>query len=151
MAFDLHDHRVRLISDGAKRLGISIIDAQAQDAAVFHAALEKTADRVLCDVPCSGLGVLRRKPEIRLRELTFIDNLTEIQYNILVHASKYLRMGGILVYSTCTLSRAENEGVCDRFLRENPMYQKDGDYKTLLPHKDGTDGFFIARLRRIEP
>lgn len=151
MAFDLHKHRVQLISDGAKRLGISIIDAQAQDAAVFHAALEKTADRVLCDVPCSGLGVLRRKPEIRLRELTFIDNLTEIQYNILVHASKYLRMGGILVYSTCTLSRAENEGVCDRFLRENPMYQKDGDYKTLLPHKDGTDGFFIARLRRIEP
>lgn len=151
MAFDLHKHRVQLISDGAKRLGISIIDAQAQDAAVFHAALEKTADRVLCDVPCSGLGVLRRKPEIRLRELTFIDNLTEIQYNILVHASKYLRMGGLLVYSTCTLSRAENEGVCDRFLRENPAYQKDGDYKTLLPHKDGTDGFFIARLRRIEP
>lgn len=151
MAFDLHKHRVQLISDGAKRLGISIIDAQAQDAAVFHAALEKTADRVLCDVPCSGLGVLRRKPEIRLRELTFIDNLTEIQYNILVHASKYLRMGGILVYSTCTLNRAENEGVCDRFLRENPAYQKDGDYKTLLPHKDGTDGFFIARLRRIEP
>lgn len=151
MAFDLHEHRVRLISDGTKRLGISIIDAQTQDAAVFHAALEKTADRVLCDVPCSGLGVLRRKPEIRLRELTFIDNLTDIQYNILVHASKYLRMDGVLVYSTCTLSRAENEGVCDRFLRENPMYQKDGDYKTLLPHKDGTDGFFIARLRRIEP
>ena len=151
MAFDLHEHRVRLISDGAKRLGISIIDAQAQDAAVFHAELLKTADRVLCDVPCSGLGVLRRKPEIRLRELTFIDNLTDIQYNILVHASKYLRMDGVLVYSTCTLSRAENEGVCDRFLRENPMYQKDGDYKTLLPHKDGTDGFFIARLRRIEP
>lgn len=151
MAFDLHEHRVRLISDGAKRLGISIIDAQTQDAAVFHAALEKTADRVLCDVPCSGLGVLRRKPEIRLRELTFIDNLTDIQYNILVHASKYLRMDGVLVYSTCTLSRAENEGVCDRFLRENPAYQKDGDYKTLLPHKDGTDGFFIARLRRIEP
>lgn len=151
MAFDLHEHRVQLISDGAKRLGISIIDAQTQDAAVFHAALEKTADRVLCDVPCSGLGVLRRKPEIRLRELTFIDNLTDIQYNILVHASKYLRMDGVLVYSTCTLSRAENEGVCDRFLRENPAYQKDGDYKTLLPHKDGTDGFFIARLRRIEP
>ena len=151
LAFDLHEHRVRLIADGAKRLGISIIDAHAQDAAAFHADLLKTADRVLCDVPCSGLGVLRRKPEIRLRELTFIDNLTEIQYNILVHASKYLRMGGILVYSTCTLSRAENEGVCDRFLRENPMYQKDGDYKTLLPHKDGTDGFFIARLRRIEP
>ena len=151
MAFDLHEHRVRLIADGAKRLGISIIDAHAQDAAAFHADLLKTADRVLCDVPCSGLGVLRRKPEIRLRELAFIDNLTDIQYNILVHASKYLRMGGLLVYSTCTLNRAENEGVCDRFLRENPAYQKDGDYKTLLPHKDGTDGFFIARLRRIEP
>lgn len=151
LAFDLHEHRVRLITDGAKRLGISMIDAQAQDASVFHAELARTADRVLCDVPCSGLGVLRRKPEIRLRELTFIDNLTEIQYNILVHASKYLRMGGRLVYSTCTLNRAENEDVCDRFLRENPVYQKDGDYKTLLPHKDGTDGFFIARLRRIEP
>ncbi len=151
LAFDLHAQRVRLIQEGAGRLGISILDAHPLDASVFHAELADTADRVLCDVPCSGLGVLRRKPEIRMRELTFIDNLSEVQYNILVHASKYLHVGGLLVYSTCTLNRAENEGVCDRFLQAHPAFRKDGDYRTLLPHKDGTDGFFIARLRRIQP
>ena len=86
--------------------------------------------------------------EIRYKDLAFIDNLTHLQYNILVHASKYLKSGGVLVYSTCTLNRAENDTVCDRFLQENPDFEKLEAYTTLLPHKDGTDGFFFARLGR---
>ena len=78
----------------------------------------------------------------------FIDNLTLLQYNILVNASKYVKEGGVLVYSTCTLNRAENEAVCDRFLQENADFHKLEAYQTLLPHKDGTDGFFFARLGR---
>lgn len=148
LAFDLHAHRVRLIETGAARLGLSIVKASVQDASVFAPALENTADRVLCDVPCSGLGTIRRKPEIRYKDLAFIDNLTHLQYNILVHASKYLKSGGVLVYSTCTLNRAENDAVCDRFLQENPDFEKLEAYTTLLPHKDGTDGFFFARLGR---
>lgn len=147
LAFDLHEQRVGLIASGAERLGISILSARQHDAAADDPALYDSADRVLCDVPCSGLGVLRRKPEIRLRPLALIDKLTEIQYNILVCASRYVRKGGLLVYSTCTLSRAENEGVCDRFLHAHPEFQKNA-YRTLMPHKDGTDGFFFAQLRR---
>ncbi len=149
LAFDLHPHRVQLMESGARRLGITMINAKPQDATIARPELFGRADRVLCDVPCSGLGVLRRKPEIRFRALTLIDNLCEIQYNILVHASKYLRRGGLLVYSTCTLSHAENEDVCDRFLRAHPDFQQEGAYRTLMPHKDGTDGFFIARLRSV--
>lgn len=147
-AFDLYLQRVHLITDGAKRLGISILDAVPHDAAEPMPELFGIADRVLCDVPCSGLGTIRRKPEIRYKDLAFVDNLTELQYNILINASKILRQGGILVYSTCTLNRAENDAVCDRFLKEHPDFERLGDYRTLLPHKDGTDGFFFAKLRR---
>lgn len=147
-AFDLYPQRVHLITDGAKRLGISILDAVPHDAAEPNPKLFGIADRVLCDVPCSGLGTIRRKPEIRYKDLAFVDNLTELQYNILINASKILRQGGILVYSTCTLNRAENDAVCDRFLKEHPDFERLGDYRTLLPHKDGTDGFFFARFSR---
>lgn len=147
-AFDLYRQRVKLIADGARRLGISIVDADVHDASETFAELQRKADRVLCDVPCSGLGTIRRKPEIRYKDLAFVDNLTELQYNILINASKILKAGGILVYSTCTLNRAENEAVCDRFLKTNPDFERLGDYRTLLPHKDGTDGFFFAQLRR---
>lgn len=147
-AFDLYPQRVHLITDGAKRLGISILDAVPHDAAEPNPKLFGIADRVLCDVPCSGLGTIRRKPEIRYKDLAFVDNLTELQYNILINASKILRQGGILVYSTCTLNRSENDAVCDRFLKEHPDFERLGDYRTLLPHKDGTDGFFFARFSR---
>ena len=147
-AFDLYPQRVSLIESGAVRLGISIIEAAAQDASICIPSLQNCADRVLCDVPCSGLGTIRRKPEIRYKDMGFIDNLTLLQYNILVNASKYVKEGGVLVYSTCTLNRAENEAVCDRFLQENADFHKLEAYQTLLPHKDGTDGFFFARLGR---
>lgn len=148
LSFDLYPHRVALIESGASRLGISIVETAVQDASVFLPSLQSSADRVLCDVPCSGLGTIRRKPEIRYKDMGFIDNLTLLQYNILVNASKYVKEGGVLVYSTCTLNRAENDAVCDRFLRENADFQKIEAYQTLLPHKDGTDGFFFARFRR---
>ncbi len=148
LAFDLHAHRVKLIADGARRLGIEVIEARTQDASVINLDLIECADRVLCDVPCSGLGTIRRKPEIRYKDLAFIDNLPNLQYNILMNASQYLKKGGILVYSTCTLNRAENDAVCDRFLQDFPDFEKLEAYRMLMPHKDGTDGFFIARLRR---
>lgn len=153
-AFDIYEHRVKLIADGAKRLGLNCIEAQTGDATVFDSRVGK-ADRVLCDVPCSGLGIIRRKPEIRYKKIKDIDKLPELQYLILCKSISYLKSDGILVYSTCTLNPAENEQVCDRFLRENPDFtsvdvlpevkRADGrGYLTLMPHINNSDGFFIA-------
>ncbi len=147
-SFDLYEHRVKLINDGAKRLGIDIVNANVGDASKFNDELPK-ADRILCDVPCSGLGVIRRKPEIRYKDLDFVDNLYELQYNILNCSAKYLRKNGVLVYSTCSLNKKENEDVCDKFLAENNNFEKVDDYITLWPHKNGTDGFFIAKFKKV--
>lgn len=148
LAFDLYEKRLGLVSAGAARLGITNIACQVQDAGVLMPELARTADRVLCDVPCSGLGVIRRKPEIRYKPLGFIDNLPQLQYNIFVNAAKYVKIGGEIVYSTCTLHRAENDAVCDRFLQSHPSFTALEPYRTLLPQRDGTDGFFFARFRR---
>ena len=148
-AFDLYEHRVKLISEGAERLGIDIISAQQGDALSLRKDLIGTADRVLCDVPCSGLGVIGKKPEIRYKNLDLIDKLTQTQYNILIDASEYLKPDGLLVYSTCSLNKAENEDVCDRFLSEHSNFEKHKDYLTLFPHINNSDGFFIAVFRRI--
>ena len=113
LAFDLYPQRVKLCEEGALRLGIDIIEAKVGDACVFLPEYEKAADKVLCDVPCSGFGIIGRKPEIRYKDIAIIDNLLPVQYNILANAAKYVKSGGTLVYSTCTLSRAENEGVCE--------------------------------------
>lgn len=147
-SFDLYEHRVKLISDGAQRLGINIINANVGDASQFNDALPK-ADKILCDVPCSGLGVIRRKPEIRYKDLDFVDNLCELQYNILNCSAKYLKQNGVLVYSTCSLNKKENEDICDKFLAENNDFQKVEDYITLWPHKNATDGFFIAKFKKV--
>lgn len=148
LAFDLYEHRTKLIKDGAMRLGIDIIKVQTADASVFNKKLEGIAERVLCDVPCSGLGTIGRKPEIRYKDLSFVDKLTQLQYNILVNASRYLKKNGILVYSTCSLNKKENDYVCDRFLKDYPDFEKINDYVTLMPHINNSDGFFIAALRR---
>lgn len=149
-AFDLYAHRVKLINDGAKRLGIKIINGTVSDSSTFLKSLP-TADRVLCDVPCSGLGVIRRKPEIRYKDLGFIDKLCDLQYNIINISARYVKSGGILVYSTCSLNKAENQSVCDKFLAYNQNFKKitlsdDDGYTTLMPHKNNTDGFFIAKF-----
>lgn len=147
-SFDLYEHRVKLISDGAIRLGIDIVNANVGDASKFNDKLP-LADKILCDVPCSGLGVIRRKPEIRYKDLDFVDNLCELQYNILNCSAKYLKQNGVLVYSTCSLNKKENENICDRFLAHNNDFKKAEDYITLWPHKNGTDGFFIAKFIKV--
>ncbi|MBR3630448.1 MAG: 16S rRNA (cytosine(967)-C(5))-methyltransferase RsmB [Oscillospiraceae bacterium] len=154
-ACDLHAHRVKLIEEGAVRLGIHCIRAAVQDASVRSDALPQ-ADRVLCDVPCSGLGVLRRKPEIRYKPLDSFARLPEVQYRILENASGYLKSGGTLVYSTCTVSKDENEAVVQRFLQAHPEFHPvplkefgfpDG-WATFSSAFGNCDGFFAARMRK---
>lgn len=142
-SFDLYDHKIKLINDNARRLGIDIIIAQIGDASIYNNILPK-ADKVLCDVPCGGLGDVGRKPEIKYKDLGFVDKLCELQYNILVNASCYLKENGVLMYSTCSLSKKENEGVCERFLQENPGFKIDG-MVTYHP-QNGSDGFFFAKF-----
>lgn len=156
-SMDLHDMRVGLIEDGAARLGIKIITTMQNDASKFNGALPQ-ADRVLCDVPCSGFGVIRRKPEIKYKPPEEFAGLPEIQYQILETSARYVKSGGTLVYSTCTLSRAENDDVADRFAASHPEFMPivqpvpisaPGDYKrTYCPDENGGDGFFTASFRR---
>ncbi len=146
LSFDLYDHKIKLINDGARRLGVDIINAQIGDAAVYNENLPK-ADKILCDVPCAGLGVIRRKPEIKYKDFGFVDKLCELQYNILNNASLYLKNKGVIVYSTCSLSKKENEEVCERFLKEHKDFKNCG-MVTLIPQDKGTDGFFFAKLVR---
>lgn len=145
-AFDLYEHRVSLIQSGASRLGLSNVTASLGDASVFqeHIGL---ADRVLCDVPCSGLGIVRRKPEIRYKDLSLVDNLPPLQYDILNNASRYVKPCGWLIYSTCSLNPKENEDVVNRFLQVHPEYEKVST-ETLFPDANGSDGFFITVLKK---
>ncbi len=157
LCFDLYESRVNLIKSGAERLGIDIIKCTVSDATEFHSEFAK-ADRVLCDVPCSGFGIIRRKPEIKYKSPDEFSDLPEIQYQILCNGAQYVKKDGTLVYSTCTLLADENENVCRRFLENHPEFTaynplselSDGEYTTLLPQKDGSDGFFIACFKRNE-
>ena len=157
-SFDLHAKKLPLIVSGAKRLGITIIDTQECDGRKFLPELEEAADRVLCDVPCSGFGVLSKKPELRYKDPKMSEALPDIQLSILENACRYLKEGGILVYSTCTIFPEENEENIKRFLDRHKDFSllpfKAGElsvpngYITLLPDAYPTDGFFIAKLTR---
>ncbi len=159
-AFDIYQSRVELIKNGASRLGLSNVFSYLSDASIFNENYG-TADKILCDVPCSGLGIIRRKPEIRFKKCNDIDNLPEIQYRILCNATRYLKQGGRLVYSTCTLNPAENTEVCKKFLAEHPdfvsvdalpeipRYSSGDKFITLMPHINSTDGFFIAVFEKV--
>ena len=158
-SFDIHENKLSLIKKGAKKLGIDIIQTEKRDARAPDEKLFEKADRVLCDAPCSGLGVIGKKPDIKYKELSGVDNLPSIQYDVLCGASKYVKAGGTLVYSTCTLNPEENFGVCKRFLESNeeftlePFTWAKGECNgslTLMPHRDGTDGFYICKMRRKE-
>ncbi|MBQ4312958.1 MAG: 16S rRNA (cytosine(967)-C(5))-methyltransferase RsmB, partial [Clostridia bacterium] len=120
IACDIHPHRVGLIESGAKRLKLHSIDALVRDALIPD---DITADRVLCDVPCSGLGIIRRKPDIKNKRQSDIEQLPKLQYDILSAAAQSLKKGGTVIYSTCTLSCAENGDVVERFLREHPEFE----------------------------
>ncbi len=150
LARDLHPHRVKLVEEGATRLGLASVTAETGDALCLDPALEGKFDRVLCDVVCSGFGTLRRKPEIRYKPLDSLDGLPEVQYNILENASHYLKRGGRLVYSTCTLSPAENEEVVARFLGSHPEFSAPVPAKTYIHGREGLDcdGFFVAVLEK---
>lgn len=154
LACDLHEKRVKLIKNGAERLGTTIIEALCNDAKIFNEVFPE-ADKVLCDVPCSGFGVIRSKPELKYTDIEAVKGLPKVQYDILTTAAKYLKCGGELVYSTCTLSRAENDGVIDRFLAENKNFapaEIDGynDYKlTIFPKDFDCEGFFISKIRKV--
>lgn len=158
MAFDLHANRVRLIKSGAERLGLDIVEASVNNAKEFNNDLP-IADRVLCDVPCSGLGVIRRKPEIKYKDPAEFERLPDIQYKILDTSSAYVKVGGTLVYSTCTLSRAENDNVADKFLEEHSEFEpvplgsvfgvnSDKSRISITPAEYNSDGFFIAKFVR---
>lgn len=158
LAFDIHKSKLSLVERGAERLGISVISVEAHDARDEMSELIGTADRVICDVPCSGLGVLAKKPEIRYKDMTECAPLPKIQLDILENVSKYLKVGGVLVYSTCTVLPAENEENIKNFLAAHGNFSltpfsvggldAESGMITLLPHVHGTDGFFIARLTR---
>ena len=145
-AFDVHEHKIDLIKKNAARLGIEIIDARIGDGCEFDVQYAEYADKILCDVPCSGLGIIRRKPEIKYaRENT--EELPLIQRKILNNAAKYLKKGGEMVYSTCTIEKEENEHVTGGFLKYNPNFERVYE-KTFYPHIDGTDGFYICKMKR---
>lgn len=144
IACDLYPHKAELIEKSAKRLGLSIIKTRVCDATKFNAALGEF-DCILCDVPCSGLGIIRRKPEIKYKDFSEFEDLPHIQFEILNNAKKYLKKGGRLLYSTCTLRKAENEAVVERFLNENSNFSLKFSH-TFMPFSDGTDGFFAALL-----
>ena len=158
ISFDLHENKLSLIKNSAERLGIDIITTRAADGRVRMPELVGSADRVLCDVPCSGFGVLSKKPELRYKNPLESENLPTIPRAILDNVCSYVKSGGVLVYSTCTILPEENEKNILAFLGDHPEFElcpwsvggieaKDG-YLTLFPHIHNTDGFFIAKLIR---
>ncbi len=156
---DLHENKLKHIRSGAKRLGLDCIQTAAADARTFQPELTDAFDVVLADVPCSGLGIIRKKPDIRYKSLAETEGLPPVQRDILRNVARYVRPGGVLVYSTCTVLRRENLAVVEAFLQEQagrfrleaftlPSVGTVQGYVTLWPHLHGTDGFFIAKLRR---
>ena len=146
LAFDIHEHKVSLINNSAKRLGFNSINAQVGDSSVYNSELNGIADRVLCDVPCSGWGIIRRKPDIKLSH-TDLCELYDIQKKILDNGAKYVKIGGCIVYSTCTVNKKENEEIISEFLSKNKNFEKTYE-KTFYPNIDGCDGFYVCRLNK---
>lgn len=146
IACDLYEQRVSLIADGADRLGINIIKPCVADATEYNEKLS-LFDAVLCDVPCSGLGVIRRKPDIKYNAAADFTELEAIQRKILRNAVKYLKKDGRILYSTCTLRKAENENMIKDFLAENKDYSLITE-QTLMPHINDTDGFYYALIEK---
>lgn len=154
---DLHASKLSLIRSGAQKLGISVIETREADGKRFIPEYEEAFDAVLCDVPCSGYGVIGAKPEIKYKDLADAAALPEIQYDILNNACRYLKSGGTLVYSTCTIFPEENERNVERFLSEHEDFSLEpfsvgeisSDGMLILTQDNGiTDGFYIAKMKR---
>ncbi len=146
IACDLYEHKLTLIESGAKRLGLDIIKPTLNDATVYNPQLGEF-DAILCDVPCSGFGVIRRKPEIKYKPVEDFKKLQEIQLKILENAVKYLKVGGRILYSTCTLRKGENEENVAQFLKNHTDFTKEYEH-TYMPHTDGTDGFYCVLIKK---
>ena len=164
VAFDIHEHRTKLVEQTTKRLGINIIETKVQDASKFDEKYENKFDKILLDVPCLGIGVLRRKPDIKWqKKKEDVKEISEIQYKILECCSKYLKSNGELVYSTCSILKEENENLVKRFLKNNKEFElekikildknffknylKDEQFLQVYQNEN-TDGFFICKLSK---
>ncbi|AAK79691.1 16S rRNA (cytosine967-C5)-methyltransferase [Clostridium acetobutylicum] len=160
-AFDLHESKIKLINENAKRLGVENINASVLDASSYHDDFVNKADRILVDAPCSGLGIIRKKPEIKWnKNIKDLKELSDIQKNILQNASLYLKKEGILLYSTCTLNKDENEKSIIQFLKNNPNFKVEpiefGEFPNLIYSPYGVtilpneymDGFFMCKLKK---
>ena len=157
---DIHPHKIQLIENGAARLGLGILQARLQDASEFVPEWEGAMDAVLVDAPCSGLGIIRKKPDIRYRDLKENEALPALQKEILANQARYVKKGGVLLYSTCTLLPRENQDVVEDFLKTHPEFsleklelppifpENTTGMLTLLPGQWDTDGFFISKMRR---
>lgn len=164
VAWDIHKHRVNLVKQAAKRLGIDIIKTEVNDATIYQEKYKESFDKILLDVPCLGIGVLKRKPDIKWqRKKEDIQEITKVQEQILETCSKYLKKGGELVYSTCSIFREENENIIEKFLQKNKdfkiveikdlkqkyfnKYIKQNKYIKVYQN-ERTDGFFICKIRK---
>lgn len=156
IACDIHPHRIKLVKENADRLGIDIIKTQLNDATNFIKEYEEKFDKILLDVPCLGIGVIKRKPDIKWqRNIGKIEEITKIQYEILSSCSKYLKIEGELVYSTCSILKSENENLINKWLEskneegiQNKEKYKLVDEEKILPDEN-TDGFYICKIKRI--
>ena len=145
---DIHPHRIELIESYRHRLGINNVVTKINDATKYNEAFSNAFDKVLCDVPCSGLGVAKKKPDIYLNMTKeSISDLPKIQYQILDTAKNYVKQNGILVYSTCTTLPQENEEVIRKFLANNKNFELEFE-KQYLQDDQGLDGFYIAKMVR---
>lgn len=162
-SYDIFEHKIKLINDMAQHLGITCISAKIRDASDKSENLPD-CNRLLCDVPCSGLGIIRRKPEIRYKKDINIDLLTKLQYSILCENAEKVSIGSVIVYSTCTLNKKENNNIVQRFLNEHKDFapepivlpkgierfvDEEENVFTILPFRYNTDGFFIAKFKRV--
>lgn len=147
IAWDLHEHRIKLVDEVAVRLGISIIKTEVKDATKYEEKYLEYFDKILLDVPCLGIGVLKRKPDIKWkRKKEDIKEITDIQKKILDNCSKYLRKGGELVYSTCSIFQEENQEIIHNFIKDNKNFEINKEIQIYQNEK--TDGFFICKIRK---
>ena len=158
LSCDLHENKLKRIREGAQRLGITCIETAAVDGRAFREEWAGKFDVVICDVPCSGLGIIRKKPDIRYKDAQEFSALPELQRAILENSARYVKRGGLLVYSTCTILPEENEQVTDGFLKAHDEFTYEAfslpngvsapGHLTLWPQRNNTDGFYLSRMRR---
>jgi 16S rRNA (cytosine967-C5)-methyltransferase len=147
-AWDIYKRKLTQVQEEARRLGVTIVETGTWDATRVDSAMIAKADKVLVDAPCSGLGVVRRKPEIKYKDSADeMGSLQKKQLDILSASSNYVKPCGFLIYATCTVSRLENQGVVNEFLKRNKGFERKETVQ-FLPNVDHMDGFFVCRLQR---